>query len=73
MSMRKQLSMVLEPELIDAIKGRAKELSLTTTAYITQLVRRDLGLPVSTDGGLEQRVKLLEERLESLKGDQSAN
>ena len=63
---RKQLSMVLPQALLEAIKQRAASLSLTTTAYITQLVRRDLGLPELGDGGLVTRLEELEQRLEQL-------
>jgi hypothetical protein len=64
--------MVLPPDLIDAIKQRAEELSLTTTAYITHLVRKDLGLPVALESQLEERVKLLEKRLDCLQGEDPA-
>jgi len=37
--------MVLPEALLVSIKQRASDLGLSTTAYITQLVRRDLGLP----------------------------
>ena len=63
---RKQLSMVLPQALLEAIKQRAASLSLTTTAYITQLVRRDLGLPELGDGGLVTSLEVLEQRLEQL-------
>ncbi|MEY4359942.1 MAG: hypothetical protein RLZZ631_1428, partial [Cyanobacteriota bacterium] len=37
--------MVLPQELIDAIKQRASEQGLSITAYVAELVRRDLGWP----------------------------
>jgi hypothetical protein len=40
---RKQLSMVLPAELIEAIKQRAHGLGLSITAYVSALVRADLG------------------------------
>ncbi len=65
-SNRKQLSMVLPPELLAAIKQRAQELHLSTTAYIIRLVRSDLGLPDVRDTRLEERLRLMEERLNNL-------
>ena len=61
---RKQLSMVLPPELLEQIKARAKNLGISTTAYITRLVRRDLGLEVM--GDVESRLEELENRLKAL-------
>ena len=43
MSERKQLSMVLPVELIEAIKQRSGALGLSITAYVSALVRSDLG------------------------------
>jgi hypothetical protein len=48
-NVRKQLSMVLPVELIEAIKQRAKAKGLSVTAYISALVHADLGLPGSPD------------------------
>ena len=45
MTVRKQLSMVLPVELIEAIKQRARAKGLSVTAYISALVHGDLGLP----------------------------
>ena len=61
---RKQLSMVLPPELLVQIKARANSLGTSTTAYITRLVRRDLGLEVM--GDVETRLEELENRLKAL-------
>ena len=61
---RKQLSMVLPPELLEQIKARANSLGVSTTAYITRLVRRDLGLEVM--GDVESRLEELENRLKAL-------
>jgi len=61
---RKQLSMVLPPELLEQIKARANSLGISTTAYITRLVRRDLGLEVM--GDVESRLEELENRLKAL-------
>ena len=71
---RKQLSMVLPLELIEAIKQRASEQGLTITAYVAELVRRDLGWPTRPDvrslaeqfDALEQRVERLEHQDQSL-------
>ena len=61
---RKQLSMVLPPELLEQIKARANSLGISTTAYITRLVRRDLGLEIM--GDVESRLEELENRLKAL-------
>ena len=71
---RKQLSMVLPPELLEAIKDRAQQKGLSVTAYVSELVMRDLGMPVAPDPrelaeGLDQlrvRVEKLEQRNQSL-------
>ena len=46
---RKQLSMVLPAELLEAIKDRAQQKGLSVTAYVSELVMRDLGMPVAPD------------------------
>jgi hypothetical protein len=71
---RKQLSMVLPAELLEAIKDRAQQKGLSVTAYVSELVMRDLGMPVAPDPrelaeGLDQlkvRVEELEQRHQSL-------
>ena len=71
---RKQLSMVLPPELLEAIKDRAQQKGLSVTAYVSELVMRDLGMPVAPDPralaeGLDQlrvRVERIEQRHQSL-------
>lgn len=65
---RKQLSMVLPEPLLAAMKQRAQQLGLTVTAYVSALVRADLGEPAASDpaaiahqlGALKQRVDRLE-------------
>jgi hypothetical protein len=67
---RRQLSMVLPVELIEAIKVRAAEQKLSITGYMSELVRRDLGLPSPTQlntigpqlQALEERIAALEQR-----------
>ena len=67
---RRQLSMVLPVELIEAIKVRAAEQKLSITGYMSELVRRDLGLPSPTQlntigaqlEALEERIAALEQR-----------
>ena len=63
---RKQLSMVLPPELLVAIKERARELSLTVTAYVVQLVRHDLGGGGLVGNNTQQRLDQIEQRLQTL-------
>ena len=41
--------MVLPVELIEAIKQRARGLGLSITAYVSALVRADLGQPAPAD------------------------
>lgn len=65
---RRQLSMVLPEPLLGAMKQRAQQLGLTVTAYVSALVRADLGHPAPADptslahqlGSLQQRVERLE-------------
>lgn len=63
---RKQLSMVLPPMLLNAIKQRSRELSLTVTAYIIQLVRQDLNWSGMGDPSTQERLDQIEQRLRSL-------
>jgi len=63
---RKQLSMVLPPMLLNAIKQRSRELSLTVTAYIIQLVRQDLNWSGMGDPSTRERLDHIEQRLRSL-------
>ena len=65
---RKQLSMVLPDDLLAAIKQQAAEQGLTVTAYLTGLVRRDLGWSVagSRDPEMLDRLDQLEARLDVL-------
>lgn len=59
--------MVLPLELIDAIKERASRQGLSITAYVTGLVRRDLGLPVDLDPSeLAQQLQQLQARVDQL-------
>ena len=59
--------MVLPQELIDAIKERASRQGLSITAYVTGLVRRDLGLPVDLDPSeLAQQLQQLQARVDQL-------
>ena len=60
--------MVLPEALLASIKQRASDLGLSTTAYITQLVRRDLGLPDVAGGVIQERLMDLEQRISSLEG-----
>jgi hypothetical protein len=67
---RKQLSMVLPEPLLVAMKQRAQQQGLTLTAYVSALVRADLGAPIEADpaamahqlGQLQQRVDRLEQQ-----------
>ncbi len=69
---RKQLSMVLPVDLIEAIKRRAGSQGLSITAYVSSLVRADLGQPACPDlpqlaeqvRALQAQVAELERRLE---------
>ena len=63
---RKQLSMVLPPMLLNAIKQRSRELNLTVTAYIIQLVRQDLNWSGMGDPSTRERLDHIEQRLQSL-------
>jgi hypothetical protein len=54
--------MVLPRELIEAIKQRSAEQGLSITAYVAELVRRDLGWPSRPD------LRVLEEKLQELQG-----
>ena len=63
---RKQLSMVLPPMLLNAIKQRSRELSLTVTAYIIQLVRQDLNWSGMGDPSTQERLDRSGQRLRSL-------
>ena len=67
MTPRKQLSIVLPLELIEAIKQRAAEQHLSITAYVADLVRRDLGYPARPDPlALAEQLQRLQERVERL-------
>jgi hypothetical protein len=69
---RKQLSMVLPQELIEAIKQRAAEQGLSITAYVANLVRRDLGHPVLPDPQeMAEQLLHLQERVERLEQGES--
>ena len=67
---RKQLSMVMPEELIAAIKQRASAQGLSVTAYVVELVHRDLGEPSQLNARqlaaqlqrLQERVDVLERR-----------
>jgi hypothetical protein len=64
---RKQLSMVLPLELIEAIKQRAAEQGLSITAYVANLVRRDLGHPALPDPlEMAEQLHQLQERVDRL-------
>lgn len=64
---RKQLSMVLPLELIEAIKQRASQQGLSITAYVANLVRRDLGHPALPDPLLmAEQLHQLQERVQRL-------
>jgi hypothetical protein len=64
---RKQLSMVLPVELIEAIKQRASGLGLSITAYVSALVRSDLGRPAPADLPLlAEQLRRLEARVQQL-------
>ena len=59
--------MVLPLGLIEAIKRRAAEQGLSITAYVSDLVRRDLGLPPSPDPrALAQQLDQLQTRVDQL-------
>jgi plasmid stability protein len=59
--------MVLPLDLIEAIKRRAAEQGLSITAYVSGLVRRDLGLPQSPDPrALAQQLDQLQMRVDQL-------
>ena len=64
---RKQLSMVLPLDLIEAIKRRAAERGLSITSYVSELVRRDLGLPHQPDPrALAEQLEGLQARVDEL-------
>ncbi|MEY3544710.1 MAG: hypothetical protein RLZZ106_1218 [Cyanobacteriota bacterium] len=66
--------MVLPHELIEAIKQRAAEQNLSITAYVANLVRRDLGCPAHHDPvELAQQVHQLQERVERLERRSSSS
>ena len=68
---RQQLSMVLPADLIAAIKQRARDHGLSITAYVSQLLRQDLGLPQTLpDKPLGERVSALESRVDQLEQQQ---
>ena len=63
---RKQISMVLPRELIEAIKQRSAEQGLSMTAYVAELVRRDLGRPSRPDPRtLEAQLQQLQARMDA--------
>lgn len=66
--------MVLPEELISAIKRRASTRGQTITAYVAELVQRDLGQPVPVDHHrLAEQVHELQRRVERLEtGHRSA-
>ena len=64
---RKHLSMVLPVELIEAIKQRARGLGLSITAYVSALVRADLGQHAPADlPELAEQLRQLQVRVEQL-------
>lgn len=64
---RKQISMVLPADLIAAIKLRATQRGQSITAYITALVRADLGEPPLPDvQSLAAQVLVLQERMDQM-------
>lgn len=65
--------MVLPEELISAIKRRASTRGQTITAYVAELVQRDLGHPLPVDHHrLVEQVDELQRRVERLEsGHQS--
>ena len=59
--------MVLPQALIEAIKRRAAEQGLSITAYVSELARRDLGLPRQPDPrDLADQLQRLQARVEEL-------
>ena len=59
--------MVLPVDLLEAIKQRAADQGLSITAYVSALVRADLGQPTSTDlPQLAEQVRVLQARVEEL-------
>ena len=67
MTSRKQLSMVMPAELIAAIKQRASAQGLSVTAYVAELVRRDLGEPSQLNARqLAAQVQRLQQRVDAL-------
>ncbi len=64
--------MVLPQELIEAIKQRAAEQGLSITAYVANLVRRDLGHPVLPDPQeMAEQLLHLQARVERLEQGES--
>ena len=64
--------MVLPEALLGAMKQRAQQLGLTLTAYVSALVRADLGEPHEADPvGLAHRLKALQQRVDRLEQQQS--
>ena len=70
---RKQLSMVLPTELINAIKLRAQQRGQSITAYISALARADLDQPAASAPPLHKRVQNLEDRLQRLEQQLSSD
>jgi hypothetical protein len=59
--------MVLPAELIAAMKQRAGAQGLTVTAYVAELVRRDLGEPsLLSPGQLAAQLQRLQQRVDEL-------
>ena len=70
---RKQLTMVLPEPLLAAMKQRAQQLGLTLTAYVSGLVRADLGVPLETDPvEIVQQLAKLQQRVDRLENQASA-
>ncbi len=65
-SARKQLSMVLPVDLLEAIKRRAADQGLSITAYVSALVRADLPQ-------LAEQVRVLQARVEELERQRCAD
>jgi hypothetical protein len=66
--------MVLPVDLLEAIKQRAADQGLSITAYVSALVRADLGQPASADlPQLAEQVRVLQARVEELARECSAH
>lgn len=66
--------MVLPEPLLAAMKQRAQQLGLTVTAYVSALVRADLGHPAPADpAALAQQLGALQRRVDRLEQKQSSN